>query len=376
MASEGNVTWYGDHPDFPPQEARGPTPGIRIQGLTKRFGRATALDHVSLDIAAGEFFVVLGPSGCGKSTLLRLIAGLEQADYGEIHLGDTCVAGETIDLPPEARRVAVVFQSYALWPHLSVRKNVAFPAEAAGKSSDDVDRIVGGALSAVALDAFSGRRPASLSGGQQQRVALARCLASEAETVLMDEPLANLDVHLRAAMEEELMRVHKASGATTLYITHDQREAMALATRVAVMQAGRILQVAPPRTLYDCPANAEVAGFIGRATLLDCVVEAVAGETARVTVGEHVLTARCAATTKTGPARLVVRPSDVVLDPHGRFIATSWRTAYRGGHFELELEVAGLPGIVAQSHAPPSGVARFDIGGGWVLPPPGAAPSH
>ncbi|MEO1102834.1 MAG: ABC transporter ATP-binding protein [Pseudomonadota bacterium] len=349
-----------------------PHGGIRLQGVTKRFGRTAAVDDVTVDIGAGEFFVVLGPSGCGKSTLLRLIAGLETLDGGTITLGGEVVAGADTGYhaPPEARSVAVVFQSYALWPHMSVRKNVAFPVEASGAARGEVTRTVDEALKAVALEPFAARKPAALSGGQQQRVALARCLASRASTVLMDEPLANLDVHLRAAMEDELARVHAASGATTLYITHDQREAMALATRIAVMQDGRILQVAAPQTLYERPHNEAVAGFIGRASIIDASVVAVAEGIARIDHGGLSFTARCPQATTPGPARVMLRPHHIHVHEDGAMAARVTRSAYRGGLFELTLTAQGLPPLAAQAVVAPSeGAVMFDITDGWVLPP-------
>ncbi|GAB5375909.1 MAG: ABC transporter ATP-binding protein [Acuticoccus sp.] len=342
--------------------------GIRLGGLTKRFGRMAAVDGVSLDIAPGEFFVVLGPSGCGKSTLLRLIAGLEEADGGTIELGGNPVVAPGHHTAPEARNVAVVFQSYALWPHMSVRQNVAFPAEAAGLKRQEVAGIVDRALEAVALSPFAERKPASLSGGQQQRVALARCLASRAPTVLMDEPLANLDVHLRAAMEEELARVHATSGATTLYITHDQREAMALATRIAVMQAGRILQVDTPEAIYERPASEEVARFIGRSTLCAAEVEAVDGAAARVRVAGAAFEAACAPATRPGPATVMIRPPDVVFGADGPFAARSVQNAYRGGGFEVAVEAEGVPSVAAWAPRPVATPARFGFASGWVLP--------
>lgn len=211
---------------------------IDLSGVTRRFRALTAVDGLTTRIETGQFFTVLGPSGCGKSTLLRLIAGLEPLDAGAIALNGRSVAGPGLDLPPEARGLGVVFQSYALWPHLDVLGNVAFPIEATGRGRKAARLEAEAHLRSVALQGLGTRRPADLSGGQRQRVALARCLAGRARVVLMDEPLANLDPHLRAAMEEELSAFHRTSGATTLYITHDQREAMALGDRVAVMNGG------------------------------------------------------------------------------------------------------------------------------------------
>jgi iron(III) transport system ATP-binding protein len=344
-------------------------PGIHLDGATKRFGRTAAVDGVSLEIAAGEFFVVLGPSGCGKSTLLRLVAGLETLDGGRIALGGEEVAAPGRHVAPEARSVAVVFQSYALWPHMSVAGNVAFPAESAGLSRAQVKGVVDGALQAVSLTEFAARRPAALSGGQQQRVALARCLASRARTVLMDEPLANLDPHLRNAMEAELARVHTASGATTLYITHDQREAMALADRIAVMRAGRFLQVADPVSLYERPASETVARFIGRSAIVDAHVLGVTGERALVAAAGLSLEADCPHGTREGPCRLVVRPHQVRIASEGPLSGHVADVAYRGGLFEVEIAGPGGVQLVAEVRGrPPSGPARFGIDGGWVLP--------
>ena len=214
--------------------------------------------------------VVANPRFCASallrfcaSALLRLIAGLEVADAGEIALGGKRVSGPGLHLPSEAPGVGFVFQSYALWPHLDVRGNVAFPLEAAGLRAVEAARRAERHLTTVALEHYASRKPAELSGGQRQRVALARCLAQDAGIILVDEPLANLDPHLRATMEEELVAFHRAAAATTVYITHDQREAMAVADRMAVMAAGRFLQVGAPNEVYARPASAEVARFIG-----------------------------------------------------------------------------------------------------------------
>ncbi|MFN3613650.1 MAG: ABC transporter ATP-binding protein, partial [Rubrimonas sp.] len=242
---------------------------VTIEGAVKRFEGRAAVDGVSVEVPDGAFFVALGPSGCGKSTLLRLIAGLETLDEGSIAIDGRAVSGPGLHMAPEDRRVGVVFQSYALWPHLTVARNVAFPVEAAGVRRGQALAEAATHLRAVAMQDFADRLPAALSGGQRQRVALARCLASRANTVLMDEPLANLDPHLRAAMEHELAAFHARAGLTTLYITHDQREAMALGTLVAVMREGRFDQVAPPETVHARPATEHVARFVGRGAVLD-----------------------------------------------------------------------------------------------------------
>lgn len=308
---------------------------VTIQGARKSFGGIPAINGVDARIDQGEFFVVLGPSGCGKSTLLRLLAGLETLDDGHITLGGRPVSGPGLHVAPEDRAVGVVFQSYALWPHMSVLDNIAFPAEAQGASRRAARATARRHLETVDLASHAERRPADLSGGQRQRVALARCLAGGAKTVLMDEPLANLDPHLRTRMEEELAQFHARTGVTTIYITHDQREAMALATRVAVMGRGRFLQMAVPQDLHDRPICEEVARFIGRAAVVDAQISE---NTTRI--GPFTLPS----VSPPGSRRAVIRPGDVTLDVTlGRGIpARLTATFYRGGQWEGLAEVADL----------------------------------
>ena len=341
--------------------------GILVENLVKRFAGAEVLSGLSFDAAEGEFFVVLGPSGCGKSTLLRLIAGLEESDGGRIALDGREVSARGLHTPPEDRRVGVVFQSYALWPHMSVADNVAFPMEGTGRDRAALAGEVARHLATVSLDAFAARRPAELSGGQRQRVALARCLASGARTILMDEPLANLDPHLRGRMEEELVRVHDEAGATTLYITHDQREAMALATRVAVMQDGRFEQVAPPEEVHDHPASEAVARFVGRAAVLGGV-----GECGGVRLGP--LSAEAVRQPGEGEVvRAVVRPRDVRLgggapgEAEGRVTSAQ----YRGGAWEGLVAVEGLAEalpVTAPSRLHVGERVPLSLGPLWTLP--------
>ena len=245
---------------------------LTLAGVTKRFGApgdgVTAVDRMDFAVADGEFVAVLGPSGCGKTTLLRLVAGFEALDDGRIALGEATVSAPGVHVPPERRPVGVVFQSYALWPHMTVKRTVGYPLEVRRIRGRDYDRRVAAALATVGLTGLDHRRPAELSGGQRQRVALARCLAMEPSVVLLDEPLANLDVHLRAALQDEFTAFHRATRATMLYITHDQAEAMALADRIVVMDAGRPVQVAPPATLYREPATPMVARFVGRGAVV------------------------------------------------------------------------------------------------------------
>jgi iron(III) transport system ATP-binding protein len=345
---------------------------IEIASVTKSFGSHKALKDVSLSIPDGTFFVVLGPSGCGKSTLLRTIAGLEPIDSGEIALGGETVARDGYHLEPERRKTGVVFQSYALWPHMSVAANVAFPMETAGLKTADIKTRTSEHLATVELTAFRDRKPADLSGGQRQRVALARCLAQGAKTVLMDEPLANLDPHLRGAMEEELAAFHKASGATTLFITHDQREAMALADQVAVMWDGEILQVAEPDVLYRRPTSRRVAGFIGRSSLVGVEVNHVEAGYANVTLAGHRIDVDCPNDTRTGSATLMLRPEHLVPSAGGHGLkATVERTIYRGGFWEVFVTLDGLsmPLLMTLNRPAVTGETLFlDILRGWILP--------
>jgi iron(III) transport system ATP-binding protein len=343
---------------------------ITLENLTRRYGASQAVDRLSATIPTGCFFTVLGPSGCGKSTLLRMIAGLEPLDEGRIALEGRVVAGPGLHLPPEARGVGVVFQSYALWPHMDVLGNVAFPIEAAGASRSAARAEAKRHLHSVDLARFADRRTADLSGGQRQRVALARCLAAQARIVLMDEPLANLDPHLRAAMEEEMTAFHARAGATTLFITHDQREAMALSDLVAVMRAGRFEQIATPQDLHDRPATAFVAGFIGRGVVLAAEVTGTApGQAALRLAGGPCATAR-ATGARTGPAQVLLRPADLRVDPAG-VSARVLACAYRGDHWEARVQLDGLADAMLLNlpqRAAPGDALAVVIAGGWVLP--------
>jgi multiple sugar transport system ATP-binding protein len=233
---------------------------IAIHGLTKTYPNGvTAVSDVHLDVKDGEFLVLVGPSGCGKSTLLRMIAGLEEVTSGDVHIGDRIVT----HAPPRARDVAMVFQSYALYPHMTVRKNIAYPLRLAGTPAAEIERRVGAAARMLQLEAVLDRKPAQLSGGQRQRVAMGRAIVRQPAAFLMDEPLSNLDAKLRVQMRAEIARLQREFATTTIYVTHDQVEAMTMGDRVAVLNAGRIEQCDTPRALYDRPANLFVAAFIG-----------------------------------------------------------------------------------------------------------------
>jgi multiple sugar transport system ATP-binding protein len=232
---------------------------IQIQHVTKTFRDVRAVDDISLTIGDGEFMVLLGPSGCGKTTLLRSIAGLEQIDQGRILIGGRDVT----DLAPRKRRLAMVFQSYAVFPHLTVFENIAFGLRMAKTSGPDVVRRVGSAAELLQIQDLLKRYPSQVSGGQRQRVAVARAIAMEPQVLLMDEPLSNLDALLRLEMRAELKRLLRELRSTTVYVTHDQVEALSMGDRIAVMRSGSILQVADPLTIYDSPVDRFVGGFIG-----------------------------------------------------------------------------------------------------------------
>ena len=246
---------------------------IRIESVTKRFGNVVALDNVSLDILENEFLALLGPSGCGKTTLLRAIAGLETPDAGHIFIDNLRQDGRA----PYERPVNMMFQSYALFPHMTVAENVAFGLKQDGLRGAALADRVGEALTRVEMETCAGRKPHQLSGGQKQRVALARCLAKRPRALLLDEPLAALDKHLRERTQLELMALREQLGITFVVVTHDQDEAMGMASRVAVMDKGRLLQVGGPRDLYDRPGSRAVAGFFGHVNLFEGVVSG-AGE--------------------------------------------------------------------------------------------------
>ena len=250
---------------------------LGLVDLTKRFDTVTAVDRLTLEVEPGELVTLLGPSGCGKTTVLNLIAGFEAPDGGTVRIDGADVAAR----PPHRREVGMVFQDYALFPHLTVRENVAFPLRVRGVSEAEVAERVSAMLELVRLPGHGDRLPRQLSGGQQQRIALARALVFRPRVLLMDEPFGALDRALRETMRAELRELHRALGITVVLVTHDQDEAMELSDRVAVMRAGRLQQVAAPRALYERPATAFVAGFVGESNLLDAIVVSVEGEQRR-----------------------------------------------------------------------------------------------
>jgi ABC-type Fe3+/spermidine/putrescine transport system ATPase subunit len=246
---------------------------LSLHGLTKSYGSLTVVDHIDLTLADGEFVSLLGPSGCGKTTTLRMIAGFVEPTAGAVEMAGKVISAPGAVLPPEHRQMSMIFQSYAIWPNMTVQENVAFGLKLRKLSSEEIRRRVAEILDVVQLGHLAGRYPAELSGGQQQRVALARAIVVKPAVLLLDEPLSNLDANLREEMRFEIRRLHDEFRITTLYVTHDQTEAMATSDRIAVMNAGRIEQVDAPHLLYTRPKTRFVAGFIGRTNLLEARIE-------------------------------------------------------------------------------------------------------
>jgi iron(III) transport system ATP-binding protein len=254
---------------------------IKVTELVKDFeGGVRAVDHVSFEVPAGAFVTLLGPSGCGKTTTLRAVAGLERPTAGEIQIGDRVVfsSARRTHVPPNRRRIGMVFQSYAIWPHMTVFDNVAYPLKDTGRGKAEIQERTDRALSLVGLDGLANRPAPNLSGGQQQRVALARALVAEPEVLLLDEPLSNLDAKLRESMRQEVRDLQQRLGITTLYVTHDQEEALAISDLIAVMSQGQILEFDAPRTIYERPRTRFAAQFIGLANVLPVQGSAAAGD--------------------------------------------------------------------------------------------------
>ncbi len=339
-----------------------------LNHLSKDFGSGRpAVADVSLTLRRQGFLALLGPSGCGKTTVLRMIAGFEQPSEGSIFYGERRLSDAERALPPEKRNMAMVFQSYALWPHMTVAENVGYPLKVRGISGAGWRKLVGEALSLIKLTEFAERRPAELSGGQRQRVALARCLVTQPDVVLLDEPLANLDQHLRKAMEETFRAFHERSGATMLYVTHDQAEAMALATDVAVMSQGRLLQVAPPAEIYARPEGRVVGGLIGRGSILRLRVPEVGERQLDWPLLRTSLGARGDAGDG-GQADVLVRPEQVHRGTDGipmRVVSC----VFEGERFALSLSLPDGQQLKAYSSVAvvEGTLVPFVVSGGWRL---------
>ena len=303
-------------------------PGVMVRGLTKRYGDVAAVEDLSLEVSSGELVAFLGPSGCGKTTTLRLVAGFLRPEAGEIWVGDRCLSQPTAVVPPERRRMAMIFQSYALWPHMTVAHNVGYGLRfKRALSRADREQRVRDMLRIVQLESYGARYPGELSGGQQQRVAVARALVVEPETLLLDEPLSNLDANLREEMRFEIRRLHEAFGITTLYVTHDQAEAMVISDRIAVLQAGRVAQVGTADELFSQPRTRFVAEFIGKTN----VVEGVGVASDEVACGRLHLRVAAAGLTPGARVALSIRPHQIELTaPDGGGSLAGEANALRG----------------------------------------------
>lgn len=329
-----------------------------LEGVSRRFGPVTAVDSIDLTVADNEFVTLLGPSGCGKTTTLRMVAGLEQNDEGRISIGGKVVsdAGKRLFVPPDKRALGMVFQSYAIWPHLSVFDNVAYPLQVRKLPTAQVRERVTLALRLVEMEAYADRPAPLLSGGQQQRVAIARALSFDPQVLLLDEPLSNLDSRLRASTGDELRALQQRLKITTLYVTHDQDEAMALSDRVVVMQQGKILQIGRPESIYQRPATRAVAAFFGTPNLFPVKVlssrQSEANTHALAIEGAGGWRGHCLAGEAFEPgedALVMTRAEDMVLvdaDAQPNATRNAWRgtvvaSIFRGARRSMVVECAG-----------------------------------
>lgn len=316
---------------------KGKAASVKFENVSKVYGTdVVAVDNISLEIEPGTLVTLLGPSGCGKTTTLRMIAGLEIATKGRILIGDADVT----TLPATDRDVSMVFQSYALFPHMTVIENVSYGLNYSGFNKKETrERAVAG-LDIVGLGQLSNRLPSELSGGQQQRVAVARALVLEPQVLLFDEPLSNLDAKLRRQVREEIREIQQNLGLTVVYVTHDQEEAVAVSDRIIVMRNASIAQEGTPRELYEAPIDRFVADFIGEANLIPCKIESVTADMAEISIGDYRYTLPSRGM-PAGPATVAVRPSRVRLVSEGSpdmILASIAKATYVGGHMEYTVE--------------------------------------
>jgi iron(III) transport system ATP-binding protein len=342
---------------------------VRLEALTKRYGEDAAVVHdLTLEIRHGELLSLLGPSGCGKTTTLRLIAGFLAPDAGEIWLGDRRLSAPGEAVPPERRGMSMLFQSYAVWPHKTVAENVTYGLKFRAVPRAEWPRRLRDALALVRLDGLADRYPAALSGGQQQRVALARALVVEPAILLLDEPLSNLDAHLREEMRFEIRRLHETAHITTVYVTHDQAEAMVTSDRIAVMNAGRVEQVGTPVEVYERPATAFVARFIGRTNLLKGRI--VADGRVHCDGGVELVTAAGPEHAQGVAVAVSIRPHTIVLTPASGpsaaradgtgpnvFPGTIIRASYFGDAMDYQVAITGTACTLRAGGAPESSLA-------------------
>ena len=318
---------------------------LKVSQLVVKYGNVMAVDHVSFSVAEGEFISLLGPSGCGKTSALRCIAGLESAVSGTIHIGDDCVVSDGFEMPPELRGVNMVFQSYAVWPHMSVFDNVAYGLKTKNIAISEIERRVTEVLRLVGLENYGKRYGTELSGGQQQRVAVARAVVTEPRLLLFDEPLSNLDAGLRERMRFELLALQRRLGRTSIYVTHDQAEAMVMSDRIILMSEGRVVQESSPRELYERPANRFAAGFVGNANLVDGELIASHGQgrySVRLPGGLELQGYTSRADWEPKPSVLIcIRPENIRPAAEG-FNTTVNRVSYLGPIQTVEVQTGAL----------------------------------
>jgi iron(III) transport system ATP-binding protein len=321
-------------------------PPLHLERIVKKYGKVKAVDDLSLEVRDGELLTLLGPSGCGKTTVLRCVSGFVKPDSGDIYLGDRKIT----EIPPQKRGIGLVFQNYALWPHMTVFQNLAFGLQIKKLPKSTVRQKVERALSLVQLEGFGDRYPRQLSGGQQQRVALSRALVLEPDILLLDEPLSNLDALLREQMRFEIAQIHKQAGITTIYVTHDQTEAMVISDRIAVLEKGRIMQLGIPLEIYSKPANKFVAGFMGTTNFIHGKVIGFDNDYAAVTTEDGVtLTGRGRELKKGDEVDVAIRPESIKFlspaeaktTPHGPnlYEAEVVRASYVGELIDYQLRV-------------------------------------
>ena len=339
---------------------------VQLVDLVKRFGDFTAVAGLNLAMPSGEFFSLLGPSGCGKTTTLRMIAGFERPTEGQILLDGDDMA----QTPPHKRNVNTVFQNYALFPHLSVEENIAFGLKYQKVGKQEARERVGGALGLVQLSGYEKRRPNQLSGGQQQRVALARALILNPAVLLLDEPLGALDAKLRKRLQIELKALQEEVGITFIYVTHDQEEALTMSDRIAVMSQGQVEQVGPPKEIYEEPATAYVADFLGVSNLMNAKATGEVAGGCRVSLGEFELVASQGQSDTSGDVKITIRPERVDIEGQGtsgenRIPAMVERVVYVGATLQVLLHLA--PGQTIQAWLPNDGATNAEFAQGTAV---------
>nr|WP_321457337.1 ABC transporter ATP-binding protein [uncultured Cohaesibacter sp.] len=347
---------------------------LSYRDVSKSFDGKQVLKSISLDIEDGELVALLGPSGCGKTTMLRLTAGFERPNEGTILKDSAVLSDGKTHIAPEKRNMGIVFQSYALWPNMNVAENVAYPLKIRNLPEEQVESILFNALETVSLLDFAEAEPATLSGGQRQRVALARCLVMQPDAVLLDEPLANLDAHLREVMQRTFVDFHEQTITTMVYVTHDQAEAMAMADRIAVMFDGELAQIDKPQNLYHRPQSEQVARFIGQSSILTAYLDGKSNSDWRdVVVNGHEFQTRqsdvVAALPEAQPVCLCVRPEHVVLDQETGLPARVISSTYLGERYKVALEMSdGTPVVAYSQKSVQSGeLLRFTFTDAWAL---------